>query len=271
MKTNILEKNQNEYSFNTVYENTFLTFEKNYDIWIRPMELSPLMFNSFHWVVNLRDQKIVYSSGVKKILGADEFNLTLEKTQNLTHPNFRTVIKALSAKVFDLFKSMDFRSFSKEAHFCTQFPIQHMNGTFVLVQQSCTVLSVDSEYNCVEVYYRFENLGKYLGFPIFMKPRLSFNAGGYSKEIEKIAEAQIAKEVNNVLMTHLNLTRKQTQVIGLLSRDKSIGDITQELNITVETIKVHNKNILSKAKDKISPMFTNAREVSIFLKEVLTS
>jgi DNA-binding CsgD family transcriptional regulator len=241
MKTNILEKNQNEYFLNTVYENPLLNLEKNYAIWIKPMELSPLMFNSFHCVVNVKDQKIIHSSGVKK------------------------------TKVFDLLKSEDFRVFSKEAHFCTQFPIQQINGKFILVQQSCTVLSVDSQYDCIEVYYRFENLGKYLGFPIFMKPRLSFNAGVYSKNIEEKAEAEIAKELNNVLMTHLNLTHKQKEVIALLSRDKSIWDITQELNITVETIKVHNKNILSKAKDKISPMFTNAREVSFFLKDALTT
>ena len=36
-----------------IEDNTSVAFNKIYDVWIKPIELSPLMFNYFHWVVNL--------------------------------------------------------------------------------------------------------------------------------------------------------------------------------------------------------------------------
>lgn len=252
-----------------IQENTSLTFDKIYDTWVKPLEISPLIFNCFHWIVNCKEQHLLHCFGVRKMLGYDEFTLTLDKIQNLIHPNFRTVIMKLSIKIFDLFKNENYRIYNKEAHFCIQFPIQHINGTYLLVQQNCTILSTDGDYNPVFVYYRFENLGKYIGFPIHIKPRICFNVGIYSVDLEKMAETQLSKEVNTILLDHLSLTHKQTEVLILLSKEKSINDIAQELNISIETIKVHNKTILSKAKKTLSPIFTNAREVSVFLKESL--
>jgi DNA-binding CsgD family transcriptional regulator len=276
MKTNIIEQNhihqpvnyiKKNYSFSQ--ENTSLGFDKIYDSLIKPIEVSPLMFNFFHWVVNNKEQRLVYSSGVRSILGYSDSTLTMDKIQNFVHPNYRTLINTLAFKVFELFKNENYRTYSKEAHFCIQFPIQHINGTFLLVQQNCTIVTTDKDYNPVIVYYRFENLGKYMGFPVIVKPRVCFNVGIYSADLEIKAETLLSKEVNNILIEHISLTNKQKEMLILLSQDKNINTIAKELNITVETLKVHSKNILSKAKTKISPMFTNAREVSLFLKEAL--
>lgn len=275
MKTDTLLEGKTVLDFRksklNIQENASLAFHNIFDTWIRPIEISPLMFNYFHWVINYKEECIIHCSNVRKMLGYDDVTLTLEKSQNLVHPNFRNLIKMLTVKVFELFKSEKYRIFSKETHFCIQFPIQHINGSYLLIQQSCTILSIDTDYNPVVVYYRFENLGRYLGFPLVIKPRVCFNAGIYSAELEKVAEAQLSKDINNILLKHVSLTNKQTEVLTLLSQEKSINDIMGELNITVETIKVHNKNILFKAKKNISPMFTNAREVSVFLKESLVA
>lgn len=253
-----------------IEDNTSVAFNKIYDVWIKPIELSPLMFNYFHWVVNYKEQRVIHSSGVRKMLGYDDSTLTLDKVQNLVHPNFRTLIRMLTVKVSELFKSMNYRAF-KEVHFSIQFPIQHINGTFLLVQQSCTILSTDKDYNPVIVYYRFENLGKYNDFPIIFKPRVYFNVGIYSADLEKMAEALLLRDVNKILLDHVSLTGKQTEILDLLSQGKSIVDIAKEMNITIETLKVHNKAILSKARKNIYPLFNNAREVASFLREALVT
>jgi hypothetical protein len=273
MKTNFLEKplqtaQTKKYTLRGS-DNTPLALNKSFIDLVKPIEDSPMMFNLFHWVVNHEEQDIVHCFGVKKMLGYDDQTLTYEKSQNLIHPNFRGLILKLSAIVFDFFKSSSYQVLNKQAHFCIQFPIQHINGSFLLIQQNCTVLSTDKDHNPVIVYYRFENLGKFIGFPIIVKPRVCFNIGIYSIDLEQVVETQLSKGINSLVLKHIGLTTKQTEILSLLSQEKSIDQITKELNITIETIKVHNKNILSKAKKNISQMFTNAREVSYFLKEEL--
>ena len=67
-------------------------------------------------------------------------------------------------------------------------------------------------------------------------------------------------------MKQLGFTDTEKKVLKELRDEKQkLPDIAKVLEISDKTVKVHNKHILNKARNHLSPLFKDARDVSIYL------
>lgn len=255
-------------SFDSIVSDT--DFQKIYRESIKHIAESPLMFNGYHWVTNFKDMSIMDISGLKKILGYDEETFTLQKSVSIMHPNFRPFILEYAKNAYEMLCDERYRLLSNKAHYSIQFPVLRYDGVYILVQMNISIIMVDKMGNPLVNYNRFEVLGNYLEEPIAIVPRVFFRTEMDLSAKAQEAEVELKERVKGFLFDKLNLTDTELKVLnGLSDTNKKIAQIAQELDdMSIETLKIHNKNILKKARHCLSPLFRDAKEVVKYLKSM---
>jgi DNA-binding CsgD family transcriptional regulator len=244
-------------------------FEEMYKNNIQILAESPYMFNYYHWVSYFPDKEIRNIVNLKKMLGHDEGGFDFEKSQGIIHANFRPFVVEYAKTTFNMLCDKKYRMLGDKAHYSIQFPVKHNEGHYVLVQMNVSIIRVNDLGYPIALYNRFEVLGKYFNSPILIKPRIFFRTKMDLTDMARAAEKDLTQKVSVFMLNHLGFTKSEMALLKKLSDDLSIKNIAIELgNISEETVKVHNKNILNKARGTLSPLFTSAREVSHYLKDM---
>lgn len=244
-------------------------FEEFYRSNIQILAESPYMFNYYHWVSYYPDKEIGNIVNLKKMLGHDEDGFDFEKSQSIIHTNFRPFVVEYAKATFNMLCDKKYRMLGDKAHYSIQFPVKHAEGYYILVQMNVSIIKVNDWGYPIALYNRFEVLGKYLNSPILIKPRIFFRTKMDLTDMTRAAEKDLTQKVSVFMLNHLGFTKSEMALLKKLSEEISIKNIAIELgNISEETVKVHNKNILNKARGLLSPLFMSAREVSHYLKDM---
>ena len=250
-------------------------FEEVYNRTIKAIAESPYMFNYYHWVTNFKDMRIIHISGLKKMLGHDEDTFTLQKSFGIIHPNFRPFVLEYAKNAYEMLCDKKYRLLSSKAHYSIQFPVLRADGEYILVQMNVSIIMVDKAGNPLANYNRFEVLGKYFDGPILIQPRVFFRTNIDLSDKAQEAEAELSERVRDFLLKQLGFTDAEKKVLLCLSEGKPLTEIAKALtkpealtDISVETVKIHTKHILTKAKNHLSPLFKSARDVAEYLKSM---
>ncbi len=230
---------------------------------------SPFMFNSFHWVTDIPKRELLYKTNIKKILGYEEAEFSLEKSIQIIHEGYRHFVTEYGLMAYRMLTEREYQSLSAVSHYCIQYPMQHKDGHYLLVQMDASVVQVDEMGNPIANYNRFEVLGKYLNVPIMIRPRVYFRTltANYLELKAQKAEAELSERVKKSLLDTIGFTKAEQDIL-LLSLDNKNTAIAEERHVSINTIKTQNKSILEKAHDTLSPSFRDVKAVAEYLRDI---
>lgn len=257
--------------FTKDFDTPLLPFSEIFEITIKPVVESPYLFNSFNWVTNIYEQKLVYVSGVEKLLGYKDADFTLEKSIEIIHPNYQYFVVEYALMAYKMLQERRYRSLSTRSHYCIQYPVKRADGKYILVilvQSNISIIQTDKDDNPISNYNRFELLGPFLNAPIVIRPRVYFRTTARWEDLEIEAENELSKRVSIIMLERLKITPRELLILQDFADDLSSLDITEKQNIGIETIKTHSKKILKKARIHLSPNFCNIKEVALYLKNI---
>lgn len=241
-------------------------YKSIYQRLIHPIVESPLLFNSYHWTTNISEQKLIHCAGVQRLLGYDEVEFDFQKSYSIIHPNFRPFVIAYGLMAYTMLSDKKYRPLSTRTHYSIQFPVARADGEYVLVQMTASVIQVDAQLFPIANYNRFEILGVYLGTPILIKPRVYFRTELH--DLVEVAEQELRENVRDILKKITKMSPKECEVMVLMNDGLKNEAIAAALNLSLETVKTHCKNILAKAKTHLSPSFHNAHDVAVYLRQM---
>lgn len=240
------------------------TYEHIYEQYIKPITESPYMFNTYHWTTNIAERRIIDMMNVKKALGYDERHFTLAKSMDIIHPHFKDLVLEYALVAYRMLRDdPKYRLHSAQTHYSVQFPVQHYEGHYLLVQMNISIIQTDEAGNPLANYNRFAILDDYEDAPLHIKPHVYFETNNLT--LAKTAEKELYEKMKGFILKMTKMSKQEIAILERLYNHKKLDEIASELNITVDTVKTHNKNILAKAKEHYSPQFTTVREVAKYL------
>ncbi len=246
-----------------------ISLSQVYEEKIRPLVQSPFLFNSFHWITDIQKKVLLYKSNISKILGYDEDEFNLEKSIQVIHPGYQKFVTEYGIMAYRMLTERKYQRLSAVSHYCIQYPIQHQEGYFLLVQMDASVIQIDKKGNPIANYNRFELLGNYLNVPIIIRPRVYFrtHVHNYLAEIAHEAEMELSERVKTSLLNTIGFTKAEIEVLKM-SLDHTISKIAQERERSIDTIKSQNKAILEKARNTFCVPFSDVKAVAEYLKNI---
>jgi DNA-binding CsgD family transcriptional regulator len=234
---------------------------------IKPIIDSPYLFNCFHWVTNIREQKLMYVHGVEKILGYKDADFTLAKSVDIIHPSYHDFVVEYGLMAYRMLTEPQYRPLSSRSHYCIQYPMRRADGRFILVQMNASVIQTDKEGNPIANYNRFDILGVFLNVPILIRPRVYFRSLSWSS-LEEAAERDISERVSKIMLMRLKITPRELAILKDFALDLGGAEIAEKQHIAPETVKHHSKKMLKKARANLSTHFKNVKEIAIYLKNI---
>jgi DNA-binding CsgD family transcriptional regulator len=243
------------------------SFQDIFETTIKPVIESPYLFNNFHWVTNILNQKLDFVHGVEHILGYKDADFSLEKSVEIIHPNYRDFVVEYGLMAYRMLREPRYNALSSRSHYCIQYPVRRADGKYILVQMNATVIQTDKEGNPIANYNRFDILGTFLEVPILIRPRVYFRDSNWGI-LEQEAEKDIAERVSKIMLERLKITPRELTILKDFALDLGGIDIAEKLKIAPETVKHHSKKILKKARTHLSQYFKNVKEVAIYLKNI---
>jgi hypothetical protein len=240
-----------------------------YEKKIRPVTESPFLFNSFHWVTDIQKKDLLYKTNIKKILGYEEAEFTLERSIQVIHPGYQKFVTEYGVMAYRMLTESRYQKLSAISHYCIQYPIRHYNGHYLLVQMDASVVQIDSIGNPIANYNRFELLGNYLNVPIIIRPRVYFRTTVHNHLAEAAheAEAELSERVKNSLLKTIGFSDIEKEILTL-SLTHTIPEIAQKRDRSMDTIKSQNKGILEKARETFWVEFPSVKSVAEYLKNI---
>ncbi len=247
---------------------TTQSFHQIFETTIKPLVESNYLFNSYHCITDLLEQKLTFVTGVEKILGYKDEDFSLEKSIELIHPRYRNLVIEYGLMTFQLFREQRYRILNSRLHYCIQYPVKRIDGKFILVQMNTSTIQTDKDDNPIASYHRFEKLGPFLDVPIFIRPRIHFRTITLYNSLVVAAEKDISERVRKIMLDKLKFTSRELLILKDFSNGLSGSQLAVLQNIGIETVKEHSKKILKKARLHLSPSFGNIKELANYLKNI---
>jgi hypothetical protein len=243
--------------------------EKIYEEKIRGLIESPFMFNTFHWVTDIFQKKLLYQTNIQKMLGYEDADFSLEKSIQIIHPGYQHFVTEYGVMAYRMLTERKFHNLSAVSHYCIQYPMRHSKGHYILVQMDASVVQIDANGNPIANYNRFEVLGNYLDVPIMIRPRVYFRTitANHLAKTALEAEAELSERVKESLLKTIGFSKIE-QAILELSVDHDNHNVAKGREVSVNTIKTQNKGILRKARLKLSESFRDVRAVANYLRKI---
>ena len=253
----------------TLFGTSNESFDSIYEQDMRPIIESPFMFTTYHWVTNIKEQRLTYVSGVQRHLGYADDTFTFQKSVQMIHPSYQAFVVEYGLMAYEMLTERRWRPLSSRSHYCLQFPVQCNDKKYLLVQMNASVIQTDTVGNPIANYNRFEILGRFLDVPIIIRPHVYFRANNDLSDLAHEAEHELAVRVRAILLKKLKITNRELLILQDFSRGNLRGvEIAELQNISHDAVKSFSKNILEKARTNLCPAFNNVRDVAIYLKNI---
>jgi hypothetical protein len=188
-------------------------YEEIYERDIRFLMESPYIFNAYHWTTAIRTQTIHHVKGVNELLGYRDEAFNLQKSIEIIHPNYRAFVTEYGLMAYQMLTERRYLPLSMKAHYCIQYPVQRLDGQFVLVQMNASVIQVDSNLYPLANYNRFDVLGNYHDEPLIVRPYVYFRSTNNLKYLANEAEQELTARVRDNLLRKLRITGRELLIL----------------------------------------------------------
>lgn len=226
--------------------------------------------NTYFWVTDLNNLNIKSVSGVRKCLGYFESDFDLEDAIKIIYEPFRSFVVEYNKAFFEISSHPEFRKISilKNIVFSFLFVVRDFHNRLLLVNQNTRCLEVDENLNMVSTLNTFQIVGKYQNEPLILNPRLYHSKSiQHQHQFDKIEE-KLIRIAHSKLPIYSVFSERELEILQNYSTNKSTRELAQELNITPQTIMVHNKRIIHKSKSIFPNKFNSTKDLALYLQKL---
>ena len=190
--------------------------------------------NECIYVIDFRQNKLLFSKGFQDILGYKDKEITIELIRQLYHPNdFEITTKVYKAT---LLYSLNHPEDSASSTLFISFRIRKKNGSYIKILSRSTILEMDENGRVISSLVKFTNIS-------FIDKTDNVN---WEFKTKNLMKDFFKEEVYRAYQDFF--TKRETGVIIQMEKGLSNKDIAKKLSISEHTVATHRKNILRKAK-----------------------
>ena len=195
----------------------------------------------YYYVVDFFDMQIKYMNpGIKNIHGVDLGGTSFLDKLDLIHPDDMDFVSKAQALIWDLLynKIGVGKNHLYKMSYCFRFKVA--NGSYELFNHQSIILNADDEGGMAKSlnihtnisHLTSENNYKVSAIGMFGEPSY-LNLNVYERKEPEIIKSPF--------------TNREKEIIRLLTDGLNSRDVASQLNISLETVKNHRKNILKKS------------------------
>ena len=195
----------------------------------------------YYYILNFDTLRMEYvDERVNSVLGLEISDWSLDKMFELMHPEDLKQMHIKEAKAVDFILNRIPTTDIKDYKVVYLLRMRHANGSYRTILQQSKALTF-SEDNKVQQVLGIHTDVTYLNIPIDHK--ISF-IGDKCPSYYSLPTDDAYKKIENTLQTLF--TPREKEILTLISKGKTFGEIAVLLNVSPHTINTHKKNILKK-------------------------
>jgi DNA-binding CsgD family transcriptional regulator len=199
------------------------------------------------YIVDWKQSRIIFSKGVKEMLGYDEAEFDLDLVLNYLHPDDLKFVNRIIKSAVE--HSVINNEIGKKPFLNLTFRLRKKDGSYLKVLRKSSAYEVDEK-------------GKLLSnFSVLTDISFISNNNKVEWEIntntidEESFKQKVFKEFYDFF------TARELEIIRLIDKGLQSSDIAEKLSVSHHTVSAHRKNILRKSNCH------NAKELSEFCKK----
>ncbi len=227
---------------------------------------------SFITITSLLDAKKSIIGGQNNLLGYTSKEYTLEKSIEIIPGVYGIIVFEYGKCIYEMLHRPDFiRKLDQHAVYSISYPAKHALGHLVKITRISKCLSCDEKGRMIK------NINICLVQdlpmePIICRPKLLHVSDDFYKaeqrELETIALPRITQSVIAYNKCKSILAKKELTIAELQAKGLSSSKIAYELDVTVNTINQHSKNIKRKIESLFEHAFPSSKEASFYLERL---
>jgi len=197
----------------------------------------PLLNTQAIFVVSMYKSELIYHRNIEQLLGYSDEEFDYDKTLEIIHPEDYKVAQPILQGTIDYSEKY---GVPDDNCFYISFRMRKKDGSYISVQQVSGVCKLHQN-KTLKCYYSILQDISFISSNIGVKwfwDNKELNQDTYRKIVGRSA--------------HHTFTKREVQVFELLKQGLSSEDIARELNLTVNTVNTHRKNMLKKSGAKSS-------------------
>jgi len=197
----------------------------------------PLFNTQAIFIVSMHKSELLYQRNIERLLGYSAEEFDYDKSLEIIHPEDYKVAQPILQGTIDYSEKY---GVPDDNCFYISLRMQKKDGSFISVQQTSGVCKLHQN-KTLKCYYTILQDISYLRSNIGVKwywDNKDLNESVYRKMIGRSA--------------HHTFTNREVEVFELLKLGLSSEDIAKELQLTVNTVNTHRKNMLKKSGAKSS-------------------
>ncbi|MFC6996195.1 LuxR C-terminal-related transcriptional regulator [Rufibacter roseus] len=198
----------------------------------------PIIGEEFYYITDLAKAEIIFLKGkVQEITGIEPSKLQLKDLYDIIHPEDKEPMLAAVKLAFEfLFEHPDLPSF--ENTFYLDCRILLPDNTVKRILRRTTVFKRDEKGNITHTLGIWTNISAHK------------EAGPLRVSATGPLSHLFTEKFHNWQASSLVLTKRESEILQLVSAGKTSQEIAQQLNLSVHTVNTHRKNMLEKTKLK---------------------
>ena len=201
---------------------------------IHQFENLALSNNECVYIIDFRQNKLIFQNGFQGLLGYDEKEVTLDLIRQLYHPNDHEIVNRIYKAA--ILHSLDHPKDSANSALFITFRIKKKNGSYIKILSRSTIFELDATGMITSWLVKFTNIS-------FIDKTDNINWEFKTKNLMKgFFKQQVYKAYENFF------TKREKEIILKIERGLTNKEIGEKLNISEHTVATHRKNILKKAK-----------------------
>ncbi len=197
----------------------------------------PLLNTQALFVVSMRTAEMIYQRNIDNLLGYNEKEFDYNKTLEIVHPDDYRIAQPILQGTIDYSEKF---GVPEDNCFYISFRMRKKDGTYLSVQQVSGVCKLHQD-KTLKCYYSILQDISYLRSNIGVK---------WYWDNKQLDEEEFRKMIGR--SAHHTFTVRELEVFELLKMGMKSEEIAKELNLTVNTVNTHRKNMLKKTGAKSS-------------------
>ena len=199
---------------------------------------------SYFFIIDFTKMKYIYiSKSIANVLGYSNdlfMRGGLDLATETIHPEDRSKLKEIHQKLFEYYYSVPIKE-RKNLKFTFNLRVKREDGKYIHLLQETIFLDISIDGHPLADFSTCTDISSHrrdnnIKLNIFKKNYNSF---------DQVYEYEIHDQVDL-------LTNRQIEILNLLSRGYTTNQIAQKLFLSIETVKIHRKNILARTGAKNS-------------------
>ena len=232
--------------------------------------------DEYYIIMDLRGNQngipsIIWNEGIDRCLGYDRKEVKdVLFTIDLVHDDYREQFLRFSSAAYHILQHYDERLESLQHRYIINLPIRKANEKYVWVKQMSMPLKMDANNMIVHQMNCYTIMSGFNGVRLPFAPRIFDSEGKRRKELEEqifmqvvdILASQLTKKEKNVFLTYLKLKREANKQKNGQSNGHEVvrDDIAFDLDIALNTARLHMQHIKSKAEKFFCMVFQDYHE-----------